>query len=153
MPPKREHSERDYARILFTREGKGVSEISTLTGIPAATLYKWKHDDEWETERSHLRLNPRAIAADIELSIIQIYEAKREANNGKAILTPGDADAIAKLVKSRNDLLKNSNYIGIAFDVMDRFQKLLARDYPKLVDSNELGKIVGAFLKDLMAEL
>ena len=68
------------------------------------------------------------------------------------VLAGGDGDTIHKLLKSRNDILKESNYIGIAFDISDRKIKWLRERYPKLA-TDDYVNAEHEFLKKLFEDL
>ena len=144
--------DRTFLKMLFVHENLEVPEIVTMTGVPKTTVYYYKSQDNWEEERVQRNLNPRAIAAQLELAVRTLFKKRRDENNGQLILAGGDGDTIHKLLKSRNDILKESNYIGIAFDISDRKIKWLRERYPKLA-TDDYVNAEHEFLKKLFEDL
>jgi len=136
-----------FAEMLYVHEGKDIDAIIDMLKIPQSTAYLWKTKGDWDMMRDNLKANPLALAKVIEQSILKILENAQQ--NQKGILTGADGDTIAKLSKARKDVLKESNYLGIAFDVLEKFQKYLFAEYPKMIDE-KLSDAVAAFLKSLL---
>jgi len=136
-----------FAEMLYVHEGRSMEEIIEILQIPQSTVYLWRQNGDWDNLRDRLKTNPLGLAKVIEQSIMSILENAQKNQNG--ILTGKDGDAIAKLSKARKDILKESNYLGIAFDVFDKFQKFLHNEQPRLVDE-KLSDAIAEFLKSLL---
>lgn len=141
---------RHFCKMLFVHEDKSMDEIETMLGVPRSTLYYWHKEDCWEESRKSYRFSAGEIAEQINKSMLAIFKAADERDN-KA-LSGSEADAIAKLNKVRASVLKDSNYMGIAFNVMQRFQSFMRENHPKLA-TNELPDIVAEFLKKLYEQV
>lgn len=141
---------RNYARMLFVFEGKEMDDLEKFLGLPRSTLYYWYKTDEWEKLRGEHRFNAGEIARQINVSLLNIFNAAKKNEDGA--LTSKQADAIAKLNKVRQSVLKDSNYMGIAFDVIQRLQTYLRNKHPKAYHE-QLPEACAEFLKNLLNEV
>lgn len=168
--------DREFCRILYVHEMKEVDEIVAITGISKSNIYFWKNEEDWEHQRSLAKLNPRFLAGRLEKSIQDILDSTKAAIEfdsyedfckamrsarrrekfwekiSKGIITPAQADAIHKLNNTKMAMLKESNYMSISFDVMNRFQKYLKANEPKLL-KDALVNAIHDFLKQLFDEV
>lgn len=142
-------NQKEFARMMYIYEGKEIIEISTIIGLAKSTVYKWFNDEDWKAEREGKTVSPSALADELKLSIFQIVT---NARLEKRPLNGSEGDQISKLSKAREALMRDSNYMGIAFDVLDKFQKWLKDHNPKLL-SVPLNNSVGEFLKFLLSSI
>ena len=141
---------RPFCKMLYVHEDKTIEDIENMLNIPRSTLYYWAKADQWEESKKSYRFSAGEIAEQINKSMLHIFKAAEERDN-KA-LTGSEADAIAKLNKVRASVLKDSNFMGIAFNVMQRFQSYLRQHHPKIVD-NDFPDICAEFLKNLYEQI
>jgi len=140
--------EREYAKMLFVYEGKEVKELTETLGVPESTLYYWCREDNWVHIRQNYQTNPRSLANELERSILKIIEICK-GEDGKGYVDGKAADSIAKLNRVRKDILKETNYMGIAFDVIQELQFFLRDKAPKVL-TTRLAALMQDFLKYLL---
>lgn len=138
-----------YGRMLYIYEGKEIREISKLLDVPLSTLYAICKKENWYEEREGKTLSPNALAEELKRSILLILVTAKKDNRP---LTGEEGDKISKLSKARESIMRDSNYMGIAFDVFDKFQRHLKDSNADLL-TVPLNNSIGDFLRKLLSTL
>jgi len=139
----------DYGKMLYVYEGKEIREIADVLNIPLSTIYDHAKKENWYQEREGKTLSPNALAEELKRSMLLILTTAR---SEKRPLTGEEGDKISKLSKSRESIVRDSNYMGIAFDVFDKFQRSLKDSSPELL-TVPLNSAIGDFLRKLINNL
>ncbi len=142
-------NQQQYARMLYVYEGREIAEIAETLGLARSTVYAWAQNEDWKAEREGKTISPAALAAEFKRSMLVILNRAREE---KRALDGKESDALAKLSKARESVMRESNYMGIAFDVLDKFQRFLRDHSPELL-TVPLNNAIGDFLKQTLSRL
>lgn len=134
---------RDDAERRFVEEGQSAPKISSDTGIPLVTLYRWKKAGNWDADKN-LRITGKvSLARELELK----YANKiQESLDNNSITDPKTADSLAKLLKIIKDLRPEremlSNIYALLKDLTvfvkhlgdDEFSKKFQKYLPEMAD-------------------
>ena len=142
-------NQQQYARMLYVYEGKEIQEIAATLGLSKSAVYNWASAGDWKAEREGKTISPAALAAEFKRSMLVILNTARKEDRA---LDGKESDALAKLSKARESVMRESNYMGIAFDVLDKFQRYLKEKEPGLL-TVPLNNAIGDYLKSLLGSL
>ena len=94
------HRRRDWARMLYTKEGLPIKDVALMTGSDEAELRHWATQGEWEGQK-------RTLLTSKEKQLTQLYDllekvmAKMTAADD---INPKDADLAAKYTAAIRNL-------------------------------------------------
>ncbi len=138
---------REYAYILYTREGLDQKEIAKRVHVSEKTIGTWKKEDRWE------RLGASLIMTR-EAQLSMLYNQLNELNisiqqRGSKHASVMEADVIIKLsaaIKNMQVETGISELVGVAKDVIDFIRKTDAEK------AQEFANWVDALIKDKLSK-
>ena len=120
---------RDYAKILFIREGLNAKEIASKIDISQQTIGKWREEDKWDKLKITLTQTKEEQLRNLyeQLAELNAHIAAKE--SGKRFPDSKEADAQMKLNKSIEALERETNISEIIDSFTQFLQYLRPIDY------------------------
>ena len=106
-------SDRNKAKELYCVEGKKIKEISTILAVPEKTLYKWKHEGEWDS--SLKQSGTIGMAIELQKCLIKSIQ---DAIENQTLTDPATSDALYKSLKLMEKLLPKKVMLANIFNMI-----------------------------------
>jgi len=104
---------KEHAQGLYVIEGKSISDISNLLNIPEKTLYRWKHQYNWDSAVGSGTIN---LVGEMQKAF---YGKVQEAIQNGKLTDPSTADSLYKTSKLMEKLLPKKMMLANIFNMMD----------------------------------
>ena len=138
------------ARTAYVHKRLAMTSISVVTGVSLATINRWKREakeagDDWDKARSAALVDGEGLSALISQSLedftVQFQAVMDELKEDNSIsaaekvkLLATISDAFNKTVAAARRAAPKLSELGIAYDVLQRLIKFVAREKPELAD-------------------
>lgn len=144
-----EATKRDV-RTQYVHQRLALTSIALTTGVPLPTINRWKREakdagDNWDKARSAALISGEGISTLIAQSLedftVQFQSVMDElkedtslSSTDKVKLLATLSDAFNKTVAAASRAAPKLSALGIAYDVLQRLIKFVAREKPELAD-------------------
>lgn len=138
---------REWAELLFTREGMLQKEIAVKVNVSPQTITKWVHKYKWEKLKQSMLITREEQLRRLymQLDELNTYIMKRE--EGQRFANSKEADSISKLAVAIRTLESEANIADVV-EVFKRFLNWLRGISPQ--KAQEMGAITDDFIRDIL---
>lgn len=140
---------KDYAKLLFTRDGLSQKEVAERANVSEKTLSRWvnEKDGEWKRLRESLIITKSEQLRRIYEQIDELNTFIRNREQGQKFAMSKEADALVKLTAAAKNLESEAS-ISDVVEVSKRLLNWLRPISP--IKARELAPIFDDFIKDLL---
>jgi len=140
---------KDWAKLLYTKEGLTQKEISARVGVSERTMSKWVNDPEenWEKLRASIVLTREAQLRDLYDQWTELNNFIKKKKKGEKFPDSREADILSKLANAI-EKLENEVNITSVIDAGKGFIHFVRRvDFQKV---HEITTLFDAYIKSLL---
>ncbi len=135
---------KEWAQQLYCEGNITQKAIADKVGVSEKTLSKWANDDNWDRLRKSLLISKQEQLSHMYEQLSEINAAIRKKNPGERYANSKEADIMAKITASIEQLEEETNITDV-FEVGKRFITFMQQnDFEK---SKELVDYFDAFIK------
>jgi transposase-like protein len=135
---------KEWAQQLYCDGSNTQKAIADKIGVSEKTLSKWVNEEKWEKLRKSLLISKQEQLANMYDQLSEINEAIRKKPQGERYANSKEADIMAKITASIEQLEEETNITDV-FEVGKRFITFLQNhDFEK---SKEVVDLYDAFIK------
>lgn len=135
---------RDWARILFTKDGKSNKEIAEIIEVRPHTVGKWVNEGKWKDLRKSLLRTKEEQLKELYAQLTEFNGYIKTKPEGLRFADSKEADALSKIAKSIKEM-ETELGIDIIVDVFIMFSNWLKiQDFDK---AKEFAKLQDEFIK------
>lgn len=138
---------REFAEILFTRQGLSGKEIADKVGTTEATISKWKKDGNWDNLKASLSVTKAEQLANINEQINELNAYIRKKPAGERFANSTESDTLSKLTASKRNLETEAS-IAETVDTFIAFNEWLRG--VDVVKAKEFITLQDAYIKTLL---
>lgn len=134
----------DQAEGLYVTGGHTIERISQILPVSDKTLYGWRQQGDWATQKKAHLASKRNVADILRERLAEKIGALESGGN----FTAGDVDEIAKIA-STIDRIERSAYdlSAAAVEVMTRFGKYLRANVKEASQLQEISRHIQGFFE------
>jgi predicted ArsR family transcriptional regulator len=146
---KSREQKRDWARLLFTREGLSQKEISEKVGVSAVTVNKWAQADAWVKLKQSMLVTRETQLNRLYMQLDELNTSIMNREQGKRFADSKEADTISKLANS----IKTMETEASVADIVEANKRLL--NWLRPIDPEtavKTAKIFDDFIKHLLKQ-
>jgi transposase-like protein len=111
----------ELARRYYVVEGKTISQISQVIGVPETTIYKWQRREQWDKDV--------ADAGNVSLWLNmqkQFAQAVKTAIDENKLTDPSTADSLWKTAKLMDRLMPEKVMLSNIFNFLEDITRFFA---------------------------
>lgn len=143
-----EAQKKDYAKMLFLREGFSPKQVAEKVAIAESTVSAWAANEKWESQRKALTASKAEQLAFLYDILAKLTEQGRAALEDDDPKTNPDTDSIEKISKSIERLEKDGG-IGNMIQTGIEFLKYVQAE--DLTAAKVINKWFYIFIQDKMS--
>jgi len=133
----------DQAEGLYVTGGHSIEKISEILPVSDKTLYQWRQDGDWATQRKAHLASKRNVA-DILRERLSEKIGQLESGN----FTAGDVDEISKIAATIDRIERSAYDLRAAgVEVMTRFGKYLRANIKDVGQLQEISRHIQGFFE------
>jgi transposase len=95
---------KEYAQVLYTRQGLTGKEIAVKVDATEATISKWKDQGKWDNLKANLSVTKAQQLQDVYAQINELNTAIRNRKAGERFATSSESDTLSKLSSTARNL-------------------------------------------------
>lgn len=104
MATLKNEQKREFAEVLFVRQGLTGKEIAEKVGTTEATISKWRKDGKWDDLKASLSITKAEQLAHINEQINELNAAIRKKPAGERYASSTESDTLSKLTAAKRNL-------------------------------------------------
>lgn len=138
---------KEFAELLFTRQGLTAKEISARGLGTEASISKWKKDGNWDNLKASLSVTKAEQLANINEQINELIAYIKKKPAGERFANSTESDTLSKLTASKRNLETESS-IAETVDTFIGFNDWLRT--VDVVKAKEFIPLQDAYIKTLL---
>ena len=138
---------KDWAKLLFTREGLTQKEIAAKIGVSAQSMTKWVKDNEWDRLRQSLLVTRDEQLKRLYMQLDELNSMIMKRPAGERFANSKEADTISKLTVSIRTMETDASIADIV-EVCKRVLNYLRPISP--TKAKETAEIFDDFIRDTL---
>lgn len=95
---------KEWAELLYTRQGLTGKEIAAKVGATEASVSKWKADGKWDNLKASLSVTKAEQLQNVYAQMNELNEHIKSKDEGKRFANAGEADTLCKLAATAKNL-------------------------------------------------
>jgi transposase len=95
---------REWAELLYTRQGLTGKEIAAKVGATESSVSKWKADGHWDNLKASLSVTKSEQLLNIYAQLNELNEHIKNKEEGKRFANASEADTLSKLASTAKSL-------------------------------------------------
>jgi len=136
---------KDWAKLLFTREGLSQKEIASKVGVSAVTINKWVKHDNWDLLKQSLLVTKDEQLRRLYLQLDELNTLIMSRPAGSRFPDSKEADTINKLTGSIRTMETDASIA----DIVEVCKRLLGWLRPiNPVKAMEVGEVFDEFIRE-----
>lgn len=139
---------KDYAKILFIRDGLTQKQVANKTGEPERTISSWIKEEQWELQRKALTASKAEQLAFLYDILAKLTEHGKQALEDDDPATNPDTDAIDKISRSIERLEKDGGLGNMIHTGIELLKYVQAED---MEAAKVINKWFYIFIQDKMS--
>jgi uncharacterized protein YjcR len=138
---------KDWAKLLFTREGMTQKEIAEKVGTSTVTVCRWVEAGGWKQLKQSMLITREEQLRHLYMQLEELNTAISERGKGERYADNKDADIISKLTKS----IKTMETEASLTDIVEVCKRLLNWLRPISPDkAKDVSAIFDEFIRDVL---
>lgn len=138
---------KEWAKLLFTKEGLSQTEVAARTGVSKVTINKWVASGEWNKLRQSLLVTRDEQLRRLYMQLDELNTAIMQREQGSRFANSKEADTISKLTVSIRTLETDASIADIV-EVCKRILNYLRPISPE--KAREVAMIFDDFIKEAL---
>lgn len=138
---------KDWAQLLFVKEGCSQKEIAERTGKSAVTINRWAKEGEWTKLKQSLLVTREAQLSRMYMQLDELNTSIMNKEEGQRFPSSKEADTISKLANAIRTMETEASIADIV-EVSKRLLNWLRPVNPTL--AKELASVINDFIGDIL---
>lgn len=138
---------KDWAQLLFVKEGCSQKEIAERTGKSAVTINRWAKEGEWTKLKQSLLVTREAQLSRMYMQLDELNSSIMNKEEGQRFPSSKEADTISKLANAIRTMETEASIADIV-EVSKRLLNWLRPVNPTL--AKELASVINDFISDIL---
>jgi len=138
---------REWAQLLFVKEGCTQKEIAERTGKSAVTINRWAREGEWSRLKQSMLVTREAQLSRMYMQLDELNTAIMNREEGQRFPSSKEADTISKLANAIRTMETDASIADVV-EVSKRLLDWLRPVNPTL--AKEVASIINDFISDIL---
>jgi DNA-binding XRE family transcriptional regulator len=138
---------REWAQLLYTREGMLQKEIAEKVGVSAQTITKWVAKYKWEKLKQSMLITREEQLRRLYMQLDELNTFIMNRDEGQRFANSKEADSISKLAVAIRTLESEANIADVV-EVFKRFLNWMRSISPQ--KAQEIGAITDDFIRHIL---
>lgn len=138
---------KEWAQLLFVKEGLSQKEIAERTGKSAVTINRWVKEGEWTRLKQSLLVTREAQLSRMYMQLDELNSAIMKREEGQRFASSKEADTISKLANAIRTMESEASIADIV-EVSKRLLNWLRPVNPAL--AKEVANVINDFISEIL---
>ncbi len=138
---------KEWAQLLYTREGMAQKDIAAKIGISPQTMVKWVKQGRWDKLKQSMLITREEQLRRLYMQLDELNSFIMKKEEGERFASSKEADTISKLAVAIRTLESEANIADIV-EVSKRFLNWLRSYSPS--KAKEIADLFDEFIKDIL---
>ena len=144
MTKRAKTQERDYAKLLYTKEFLSQKEVAERVGVTEKTISKWSNEGNWKALRQSMIITKEEQLRNFYAQLDELNTQIKKREEGKRFATNTESDTISKLSSAIRNMETETSVADIV-EVMRKFiNHIKITDFDK---AKELTLLADSFIQ------